>query len=298
MDRFSTDEKAREYLEAIRWPNGKVCPHCKNGDENKIWAIKPNGTKLIRQGLYQCGACKKQFTVTVGTIFESSHIPLRKWLIAWYLLCASKKGMSSLQFQRTLQLGSYRTALFMTHRIRHALRDPVFDKKMSGTIEADETYVGGKVRGQGMKAAMDAKTPVFSMVERGGNKRSIVMEPVNSKNLKEAIKAHVEPGSTIHTDEHRGYLGLKKDYKHESVCHNRGEYSRGDVTTNGVESSFALLKRGIVGTFHQISKKHLPLYLAEFDFRWNQRKVTDGERTVAALKKSEGKRLMYKDPIK
>lgn len=292
MEHFATDEQAREYLELIRWPNGKVCPHCGNTKQERIWKIKPKG-KLIRKGLYHCGECDKQFTVTVGTIFESTHIPLRKWLIAWYLLCSSKKGMSSLQFQRILKLGSYRTALFMTHRIRHALRDPVFAKKLAGTVEADETYVGGKVHGKGMKAAMEAKTPVFSLVERGGDKRSFVMQQVTGANLKSAICEHVAKGSIVYTDEHQGYKGMK-DYMHASVCHGAGEYARGDVSTNGVESSFALLKRGIVGTFHQISKHHLPLYLAEFDFRWNKRKVNDGERTIAALKKMEGKRLMYK----
>src|SRR5882762_741007 len=144
QSRFGTDEKARQYLEEIRWPNGVVCPHCKNADHKRIWEIKENPEKKIRAGLYHCAECGKQFTVTVGTIFEDSHIPLRKWLVAWYLLCSSKKGISSLQIQRMLGLGSYRTALFMMHRIRYALKHPAFAEKIMGTVEVDETYVGGK----------------------------------------------------------------------------------------------------------------------------------------------------------
>lgn len=143
---FSTDEKAREYIEAILWPNGPVCPHCKNADAKRIWKIQANPNKKIRCGLHRCAECNKEFTVTVGTIFEDSHIPLRKWLMAWHLVCSSQKGISSLQLQRILGLGSYRTALFMTHRIRHAIQDPVFNEKLSGPVEVDEGYVSGKPR--------------------------------------------------------------------------------------------------------------------------------------------------------
>src|SRR5437762_10393046 len=149
QSRFGTDEKARQYLEEIRWPNGVVCPHCKNEDEKRIWEIKENLEKKIRAGLYHCAKCGKQFTVTVGTIFEDSHIPLRKWLVAWYLLCSSKKGISSLQIQRMLGLGSYRTALFMMHRIRYALAQPEFTTFLKGVVEMDEMLVGGKMSGMG-----------------------------------------------------------------------------------------------------------------------------------------------------
>lgn len=149
MDRFPTDEKARAYLEAVRWPDGPFCPHCGNADPKAIWALKANPGKKVRAGLRECGACGKQFTVTVGTIFEDSKIPLRKWLIAWYLLCSCKKGISALQIQRQLELGSYRTAWFMMHRIRYALRQPEFSDKLGGTVEVDETYVGGKAKGFG-----------------------------------------------------------------------------------------------------------------------------------------------------
>lgn len=301
IEKFATDELARKYLEEIRWPGGEVvCPHCKNSDQSKIWIIEEDKKKKIRPGLRQCAECKKQFTVTVGTIFEDSHIPLRKWLIAWYLLNTSKKGISSLQIQRMLSLGSYRSALFMMHRIRHALKDTFFNEKLSGVVEVDETYVGGKQQ-SGKQGLSTNKTPVVSLVQRGGNKRSMVMENVTGKNLKEAVMQHVESCAVLISDEHKGYRGLHHVYDHRGVKHMAKEFARKEkdmvVHTNTVESSFSLLKRGVVGTFHHVSKKHLPLYIAEFDHRWNHRKVSDGDRTLAALQKMEGKRLTYKPLI-
>jgi transposase-like protein len=196
-----------------------------------------------------------------------------------------------------LDLGSYRTALFMTHRIRHALQEPVFKDKLSGTIEADETYVGGKTRGHG-RHFMGNKVPVVSLVERGGRVRSQVMRRVTGKNLKEVLKSNVEPSATIMTDDFRAYRKAAKDFaSHQSVNHSAKEYVRGDAHTNGVEGFFSLLKRGVVGTFHHISEQHLPLYLAEFDHRHNTRFLTDGERTVIGLKKANGKRLTYRQPM-
>jgi transposase-like protein len=160
--RFADDDTARQYIETILWPNGPVCPHCKNNDQSKIWKIQANPAKKIRAGLHRCASCNKEFTSTIGTIFEDSHIPLRKWLVAWYMICSSKKGVSSLQLQRILDLGSYRTALFMTHRIRHALRDSVFKGKLSGTVEVDETYVGGKKKFAG-RGSLKGKVPVVSL---------------------------------------------------------------------------------------------------------------------------------------
>jgi transposase-like protein len=301
QSRFGTDEAARHYLEEIRWPDGVVCPHCKNADQKRIWEIKASATARIRAGLYQCAECKKQFTVTVGTIFEDSHIPLRKWLVAWYLLCASKKGISSLQIQRMLGLGSYRTALFMMHRIRYALAQPAFTTQLRGVIEMDETYLGGRAHGKGTGPHAGNKTCVVSLIERGGNARSMVMNRVTSENLHRAIREHVEVGSTVCTDDFLGYRSMPKIFTHKAVKHRAKEYVRkeGDfkVHTNTAESKFSLLKRGITGTFHQVSKKHLPLYLAEFDHRYNHRKISDGERTVSALKLAEGKRLTLK-PLK
>jgi len=300
QSRFGTDEAARGYLEEIRWPNGVVCPHCKNADQTKFYTIKANSAAKVRNGLRQCGVCKKQFTCTVGTIFEDSHIPLRKWLVAWYLLCSSKKGISSLQIQRMLGLGSYRSALFMMHRIRYALKHPSFSRKLTGVVEMDETYVGGYCALAGGRSTKN-KTPVVALVERGGDMRSMVMERVTGDNLSAAIREHVEVGSIVCTDDYMPYRRMPKIFTHKSVKHGRKEYARreGDfvVHTNTVEGSFSLLKRGVIGTFHQVSKKHLPLYLAEFDHRYNHRKTTDGERTVAALRLAEGKRLTLK-PLK
>jgi len=297
IDQFPTDETAREHLESIRWPNGVVCPHCKCNDQSKFSNIAANATKKVRAGLRWCASCEKQFTVTIGTIFEDSHIPLRKWLIAWYMVCSSKKGISSLQLQRNLEIGSYRTALFMTHRIRFALKDPSFNDKLSGTIEADETYLGGKTRGHG-RHFMGNKVPVVSLVERGGRVRSQVMKRVTGKNLKEVLKANVEQSATIMTDDFYAYRGAAKDFaSHQAVKHSAREYVRGLAHTNGVEGFFSLLKRGVMGTFHHISEQHLPLYLAEFDHRHNCREMTDGERTVNGLQKVEGKRLTYKQAV-
>jgi transposase-like protein len=177
MQRFNTDESARAYWESIHWPNGAVCPHCKNKNQKAIWKITANKSKKVREGLHQCGKCNAQFTSTIGTIFEDSHIPLRKWLVAFYLNSASKKGISSLQLQRILGLGSYRTALFMQHRIRHALRDPIFNDKLSGTVEVNQTYVGGKQQGVG-RGSKKGKVPVVALLERGGRVRSQVMRHV------------------------------------------------------------------------------------------------------------------------
>ncbi len=299
QQQFATDDAARAYWESIRWPDGPVCPHCKNNEAKTIWKIEANKDKGIRAGLHQCGECDKQFTSTIGTIFEDSHIPLRKWLVAFYLNSASKKGISSLQLQRILGLGSYRTALFMQHRIRHALRETGSVFKLSGTVEADETYIGGKRKYVG-KGYRENKVPVVALLERGGRVRSRVMPRVTSKNLKAIVYKNVKPNSEIHTDEHPGYHALKQDYSHHTVKHAMGEYTRREndriVTTNGVEGYFSLLKRGVIGTFHHVSEQHLPLYLAEFDHRHNFRFETDGFRTVEALKKAKGKRLMYRRP--
>lgn len=266
---FATDEQARGFLETWLWTDGPTCPRCKSNNPERVYAMK---SASVRAGLYNCKDCRRQFTVTVGTIFEDSHIPLRKWLVAWYLLCSSKKGMSSLQLQRILGLGSYKTALFMTHRIRHALRDTIYTDKLSGAVEMDETYVGGKVppfgkRRVGRPGPDSHKVPVVSLVERNGNKRSMVMERVTSKNLKAAVVEHVQEGSAVISDGFPAYRKIAGAHTHHAVNHSAGEYARkeGDFTvhTNTVESSFSLLKRGIIGTFHNVSKHHLPLYLAE-----------------------------------
>lgn len=295
--RFDTDEKARKHLESVLWKGGIVCPHCQCKDQSKFSDIKANPAAKTRAGLRWCSNCKSPFTVTIGTVFEDSKIPLRKWLIAWYMICSSKKGISSLQLQRILELGSYRTALFMAHRIRHALRDTTFPEKLDGIIEVDEAFIGG-VLSQAKGKTFSNKIPVVSMVQRGGTVRSKVMPTVNGANLKQAIRDNVQICSEIHTDMNQRYAGLEPKFTHKTVKHAADEFSRREgeniVSTCAVESFFSLLKRGVIGTFHHVSAQHLPLYLAEFDHRHNCRKMTDGERTDVGLTKAVGKRLIYK----
>jgi transposase-like protein len=309
MAHFATDEAARQYLENVRWPNGPVCPHCSNADQAKIYAIAPNPAKKVRAGLYECKGCGGQFTVTVGTIFEDSKIQLRKWLVAWYLLCTSKKGVSALQIQRMLDIGSYRTAWFMMHRIRYALRDPVFADKLGeggGTVEADETFVGGKPRrrlfgrrgkGRARRNRPTKKVPVVALVERDGRVRSQSVPNVTGKTLRRVLNTHLDPSARLITDEWPAYIKPGKRFaSHETVNHSRYEYARGDVHTNTIEGYFSLFKRGVNGTFHHIGHQYMDQYLAEFDFRYNHRKISDGERTIAGLKKVEGKRLTLRRP--
>lgn len=291
--RFPDSLSAAEYLESIRWPDGPVCPHCGESDR------KPYALKSKTRRLWKCAACRKQFTVTVGTIFESSHIPLHKWLWAFYLLCASKKGMSALQLQRMLKLGSYRTAWFMAHRIRHAMGQPPFTTRLTGIVEADETYIGGKERNRKRRDKQHktgrgtGKTPVMVLVQRGGEARSFRMANVTGAELKGAIRRNVDSSTRMMTDSFRSYAGLANEYlSHETVNH-LDEYVRGDVHTNTAENFFSILKRGIDGVYHHVSEAHLPRYLAEFDFRYNSRQLSDGGRTVQALAGANGKRLTY-----
>ena len=303
LTNFASDEKARTFLESYLWTNGPVCPRCGTNDQARIAKTKANKEGGTRAGLYRCNDCRRTFTVTVGTIFEDSHIPLRKWLVAWFLMASSKKGISALQLQRILDLGSYRSAHFMAHRIRHALKPSPTSEKMTGTVEVDECYYGPKTKGNGFRRG--SKSAIVALVERQtGKRRSVVLsEIVTGKNLREAVQEHVAAGATIHTDEHPGYKKLGADYRHKFVTHGKAggkrEYQRIEadgevVSTNYAESSFSLLRRGVIGNFHHISRKHLPLYVAEFDHRWNTRKAKDGERTVDGLKMARGKRLTYR----
>lgn len=287
------ENAARKYLEAICWPNGPICPHC---SATKIYRLKVKNTQ---REVLKCAGCRKQFTVTVGTIFEDSHLPLTLWLQAFQLFCSSKKGMSAHQLHRMLGI-TYKSAWFMSHRIRHAVAEPMPQDKLGGrgsqytVVEVDETYIGGKRR-QVKHGSRSHKTPVVALVERDGRVRSRVMKIVNAKNIKDMIRENVKKDSYIITDSFSGYRGLDKDFNyHEMVNHYAKEYVRGQIHTNTVEGFFSLLKRGLTGTFHHVSRQHLPRYLAEFDFRYNERKVTDLERSMAALKIVEGKRLQYR----
>ncbi|MBI3440413.1 MAG: IS1595 family transposase [Proteobacteria bacterium] len=299
--RFSTEEAARHYFERLRWPDGPVCPHCGNADRKRIYKVTPNPAKKIRAGLYKCAECRDQFTVTVGTVCEDSHIPLNKWLIAFYMMCASKTQISALQVQRHLELGSYRSAWFMCHRIRFALQDIEPTDKLGGTVEADETYIGGKRRGMGRRYVGN-KTPIVSLVERGGRVRSQVVNKVTGAALDHLLRRHVSPSARLNTDESPAYKKPGKRFaSHETVNHRLEEYVRRDksgrlATTNTAEGFFGNSKRSLDGTHHHVSSGHIPLYIAELDYKYNTRKVSDGERTIGSIQRMTGKRLMLRRP--
>lgn len=303
---FHDDNEARKYLEAARWPNGPVCPHCGSmGDHSAIEGKGGAKGKKARPGLYMCQDCRSQFTVTVGTVFERSKIPLSKWLLAAYLLCSSKKGISAHQLHRTLGV-TYKTAWFLAHRIRHAMSDQGTGLLGSGggTVEADETYIGRKP-GRKMKRGPGHKEMVFALVERGGKVRSKHITGKEFAGIKRALRNHVSPDAVLMTDEARMYVNLGKRYAaHETVNHSHKEYARdgetGRVSTNTIEGVFSVFKRGMTGTYQHCSSDHLHRYLAEFDFRYNARSalgVEDMDRARAALAGIGGKRLTYK-PIK
>lgn len=293
--RNMSEDQAREMLETIRWNGSPVCPHCQS---NEAYKLTPKEGSTTRKGLYKCKACRKQFTVTVGTIFEGSRIKIADWLMALYLVCSSKKGISAHQLHRTLGV-TYKTAWFMAHRIRLAMREAPLADKLNGVVEVDETYVGGKMRGGKRGRGSENKTPVFALVQRGGQLRAHKVQNVTAVTLKTAIRNNVERDAVIMSDSFKAYTGLEKEFAgHEVVDHGTGEYVRGNAYTNTAEGWFALLKRGVTGTFHHVSEQHLDRYVDEFAFRYNNRDVSDAERTVKALRKIEGKRLHYKDVSK
>lgn len=291
---FHDETKAREWLEARLWPDGAVCPHC-----GTVGAATLMHGKTTRPGLYQCNACREPFTVTVGTLYESSKIPLNKWLAATHLMMASKKGMSALQISRLLGI-SYKSTWFMCHRIRESLREtkPEPLGGQNKVVEADETYVGGKAKNRA-HAEPPKKEAVFSLVERDGKVRSVHLPKVTGKNVREAIVTQASRKSYLMTDESTVYTKVGREFSgHGTVNHSIDEYVRGGFWhTNTVEGYFSILKRGIVGTYHHVSQQHLKRYLAEFDFRYNERSalgVNDGERMSKAIGGIVGKRLTYR----
>ena len=298
---FTDDDLAREWLENHLWPEGAVCPHCGVDDVTKVQSKKDSST---RPGVYQCNSkeCRQQFTVTVGTVYERSKIPLSKWLMATYLLSASKKGMSTRQLSRMLGV-SVKSAWFMTHRIREGMK-PSPHAYLGGpgkTIESDETYVGGKEgnRHKNKRGQKNyGKQAVVSLVERGGRVRSTHVPNVTGKTVRLVLKKNASRKSHLMTDEGGQYRYIGKQYaSHSTVNHKRDEYVRGDAHVNTAEGYFSILKRGINGVYHAVSEQHLQRYLVEFDFRYSHRKAlgySDMDVTKAALKGIVGKRLTYR----
>jgi transposase-like protein len=305
LPKACADELAAvEFIESLRWAEtGPCCLRCGDTDVYKMTDRKTG--ERNRRFLWKCNGCQKQYTVRVGTVMEDSRIPLHHWAYALWKSCSSKKGVSALQIKRETGL-TYKSALFMMHRIRFGMaEDWSGQPKLSGTVESDETYVGGKPRNKHPakgpeKGWLERKTPVVSLVERGGKIRSFVTN-VTAANVGQILQENVSRDSHLMTDSAPLYAltGIGKFFaRHGMTNHKKGQYAKPDGThSNTVESSFSLLKRGIYGTFHNVSRKHLHRYVAEFDFRWNARKVDDGARLALAIRGAEGKRLRYKEPV-
>ena len=307
---FVNDDAARRHLEKIRWPEGPICPHCGNADQAKIVKLKGKST---RPGLYQCNECREHFTVTVGSVMERSHIPLHKWVYAFHLMAASKKGVSAHQLHRMLGI-TYKSAWFMAHRIREAMR-PAKRGPLGGEgkiVEADETYYGkiedrkpSKKRGKrpftkGGNIGVGGKRAIVALVERGGSVRTFHVGVADKHTVQKIVSDNVSRETRLHTDESKLYTGSDALFaSHETVKHSAKEYARGDVHTNSAEGYFSIFKRGMRGIYQHCAEKHLHRYLAEYDFRFNHRIALgydDGERAAMALKGAEGKRLTYRQP--
>ena len=301
---FHSDDAARKHMEAIRWPHGPSCPHCGNADTDKI---KRLSGKSHRPGLHQCNECRQHFTVTVGTVMERSKVPLHKWVLAFHLMASSKKGMSAHQLHRMLGV-TYKTAWFMAHRIREAMRE---DDTTSGplggdskAVEVDETYFGSKdrvtKRTKRGKPSHSSKRAVVALVERGGSVRMFYAQRANAAEVRDIMVRNIDRKSDLYTDESRLYTETGKEFgAHETVKHSAGEYVRGPVHTNTVENVFSVFKRGMRGIYQHCGEAHLHRYLAEFGFRYNRRtalKVTDAERAADAIRGAAGKRLLYAQP--
>jgi transposase-like protein len=305
---------AVEFFEAQRWGNNPTCPHCQS---KEVYQMKGRDGKRNARFLWRCRGCGEQYTVRIGTIYEETRLPLRHWAFAFWRACTSKKGVSALEIQRQCQI-SYKSALFLMHRVRYAMTEdtentPKLGEK-TGICEADETYVGGKPRHGDKRTQLPGyrknsnKTPVVAMVERGGRVRTKVVPIVTQKNLYRFLEDNIARGTIVNTDQSALYHTILYPIikypggRHDIVNHSKKEYARRnpDGTVSGVnhaESFFSLLKRGLNGIFHAVSKEHLHRYCGEFAFRWNHRELNDGERVVAAVNGGIGKRLTYEDCV-
>jgi transposase-like protein len=298
---FRDEAAAFAKLESVLWPDGPACPHC--GVVDDAHKIAANPAKKVRHGLYRCNACKAQFTVTVGTVYERSHIPLHKWLQATYLICSSKKGISAKQIERTLEI-TYKSAWFMMHRIRAAM-DPIYvtpPTPMGGAgkvIEVDETFIGRQAGQPKRRGGWGHKNVVLTLVQRGGNARSFHVDGVRIADIAPVVRENISREVALMTDEASHYRKVGGEFaSHETVNHGVDEYVRGLAHTNTVEGYFSIFKRGMKGIYQHCSEKHLARYLAEFDFRYNSRErlgVNDAARTDNALRGSAGKRLTYRE---
>lgn len=293
---FHDDNAARAYMEAQRWANGVSCPHCGGVDKCK----RLDGAKH-RPGLFQCGDCRKQFTVTVGTIFERSKVSLPKWMLATHLMASSKKGMSAHQLHRSIGV-TYKTAWFMWHRIREAMtgNTPSDFGSGGGVVEVDETFIG-REPGKPVRRGVGHKMKVVTLVDRStGRAKSVVVDDLKIATLLPILKANIAAEATIHTDEAMQYDNLRDHFAaHQSVNHGAEEYVRGDVTTNTVEGYFSIFKRGMKGVYQHCGKQHLHRYAAEFAFRYSNRSangIEDTQRAALIVKGAEGKRLTYRRP--
>lgn len=298
---FHDEEKAFAYLESVIWADGKACPHC--GGVDRITKVKANPSKRIRLGLWRCGDCKRQFTVKVGTVFEHARLPLNKALQAVYLMTCSKKGISAHQLHRVLEI-TYKSAWFLAHRIREAMRDGELAPfgGTGGIVEVDETYFGRNKAIGKPQGGYRHKYCVVSLVCREtGRARSIHADKLEKHAVANVVRANLDRETRLVTDDHVHYWAVGKEYlSHKRVRHSIGEYGRGEIHTNTIEGYFSIFKRGMRGIYQHCSEKHLHRYLAEFDFRYSHREAngfSDGERSLQTLKGIVGKRLTYGGPL-